>query len=88
MFSLYHLQMDAFVLVHCPAMGILVVMVDCILFVVHIFAVIIITKFVANFTGKFDMLYVSKRYIKNKVTTYFIKDIINNLLKQICYNST
>ena len=64
MFSLYHLQMDAFVLVHCPAMGILVVMVDCVSFVVHIFAVIIITKFVANFTGKFNLLYVGKSYIK------------------------
>ena len=56
MFSLYHLQMDISVLVHCPAMGILLVMEDYVSFVGHIMAVIIIIKFVTNFTSKIDML--------------------------------
>ena len=49
MFSLYHLQVDTFVLLQCLAVGIHVVMVDCVPFVGHIFAIIIITKFVPNF---------------------------------------
>ena len=36
MFSLYYVQVGRSVLVHCPVMGILVVMVDCVSFVVHI----------------------------------------------------
>ena len=48
MFSLYHLQVDTFVLLQCLAVGIHVVMVDCVPFVGHVFAIIIITKFVPN----------------------------------------
>ena len=68
MFSLYHLQMDTSVLVHCAAMCILVVMVHCVSFVGHIFAVIIITKFVANL----QCFYVGVKYIKNYFITNFI----------------
>ena len=54
-FNLYHSHVDRFVLLHCIAMGILVVMADYVFFVGHILATKIITKFVPYFKGQFAM---------------------------------